>query len=51
MMYSLNLDISMPENLPASFAYSLLVNTLDQKTAIPDTGFVTFDFCSGYAPG
>ena len=50
MMFTWNLDIDLPKSLPAAFAYSLLVNTLNEKTMIPNDGFCSFDYCTGYAP-
>ncbi|HEU5364693.1 MAG TPA: hypothetical protein VFU62_04155 [Hanamia sp.] len=50
MMYTWNLNVDFPENLPAAFAYKVTVDTLNMKTDIVNSGFVTFDFCSGYAP-
>ena len=51
MMFSWNLDISLPEKLPVTIAYKMTVDTLDSKTAIVNTGSLGFDFCTGYAPG
>jgi hypothetical protein len=51
MLFSWNLDIDLPENFPWDRAYQLMVNTLDVKVMINDSGITTFDFCSGYAPG
>lgn len=48
MMYTWNQLIDFPENLPAAFAYKLIVDTLNTKTNI--SSFMTFDFCNGYAP-
>lgn len=50
MMFSWNLDISLPEKLPISIAYKMTVDTLDSKTSIVNSGFMGFDFCTGYAP-
>ena len=47
MMYTWNLDISFPEKLPVPFAYKMLVELLDTKTMITNSGFVGFDFCNG----
>ena len=51
MMASWNLDIYLPDKLPVSIAYSIVVDTLNQKTAIVDVGFVSFDYCSGSPEG
>jgi len=50
MMFTWNLDYDFPGSLPGEMVYSMLVNTLNEKTNIPANGFVTFDYCSGYAP-
>lgn len=50
MMFTWNLDISLPKNFPVELQYSFLVKTLDEKTMIVDDGFVGFDYCSGDAP-
>jgi hypothetical protein len=51
MMSSWNLDIDLPENLPIHIAYSMTIDTLNQKTAIVNHGFMTFDYCSGSPEG
>ena len=51
MMASWNLDIYLPDKLPVSIAYSIVVDTLNQKTAIVDNGFLCFDYCSGSPEG
>jgi len=50
MMFTYNHDADFPETLPAALTYLMLVNTLNEKTFIPADGFVSFDYCSGYAP-
>ena len=50
MMFSWNLDISLPEKLPLPIAYAMTVDTLNSNTSIPNSGFMGFDFCTGYAP-
>lgn len=51
MMYTWKPGISLPENLPVAFAYTMIVDSLNSKTDIPNNGFMDFDLCSGYAPG
>ena len=51
MMFTWNLDIDLPETMPQNIKYSFLVNTLTEKVDIVKSGFVTIDFCTGYAPG
>ena len=50
MFYSYNIGIELPNELPAPMKYGLTVGTLNEKTAIPDTGVMHFDFCTGYPP-
>jgi hypothetical protein len=50
MMFTYSHDFDFPKSLPAAITYSMLVNTLNEKTFIPRNGFVSFDYCSGYAP-
>ena len=50
MLSTWNLSIDIPKKLPAAFAYTLMVDTLNKKTMITNYGFVSFDFCTGYAP-
>ncbi|WP_162342852.1 hypothetical protein [Cyclobacterium salsum] len=47
MMFSWNLGIDLPDTLPLSIAYTMTVDTLNQKTAIVSEGFMSFDYCSG----
>ncbi len=49
-MFTWNLDADFPETLPVAIAYAMLVNTLNEKTNIPKSGFMSFDYCTGYAP-
>jgi hypothetical protein len=51
MMYSWNLDVELPETMPADRYYSLLVETLNLNTEIVNTGFITLGFCQYYPPG
>jgi len=50
MMYTWNHGIDLPESLPAAFAYKLIVDCLNRKTEIVNSGCMSFDFCTGYAP-
>ncbi|MBT0811487.1 hypothetical protein KIH41_09375 [Litoribacter ruber] len=51
MMSSWNLDISLPNKLPAHIAYRMMVETLDSKTEIVNFGFIGIDFCTGDPSG
>jgi len=50
MLYSWNLSIDLPEKLPDYLQYRFRVNTLNEKTAIVNSGMMHFDYCTGYAP-
>ncbi|MDB5247782.1 MAG: hypothetical protein JWQ40_2176 [Segetibacter sp.] len=50
MMLSWNLDIDLPASLPLPMAYAITIDTLNMKTGIVNSGFISFDFCTGYAP-
>lgn len=50
MMFTWNMAVSLPEQLPVPRAYSLIIDTLNIKTDIIKTGRMTIDFCTGYAP-
>lgn len=50
MMFTWNQGISLPEKLPVAFAYKMIVDSLDMKTSMVNSGQMSFDFCSGYAP-
>lgn len=50
MMSSWNQGINLPKTLPPHIAYTMTIDTLNSKTSIVNSGFMTFDFCSGYAP-
>lgn len=50
MMFTWNQGIDLPEKLPVAFAYKMIVDSLNMKTTIVNSGNMSFDFCSGYAP-
>lgn len=50
MMFSWNLGIDLPESLPLPIAYKMTVDMLEMKTEIVNSGMMSFDFCTGYAP-
>jgi hypothetical protein len=50
MMHTWNQGLDLPENLPVAFAYKMIVDSLNMKTDIVNSGQMHFDFCSGYAP-
>lgn len=51
MSYTWNLDFSFPDTLPTSLYYKFMVETLDENTWIVNSGFVSFDYCSGNPEG
>lgn len=50
MMLTWNLCADLPEKLPLSRFYTLLISTLNLKTDIVCSGFMTFEFCQYYPP-
>jgi hypothetical protein len=50
MMFTWNHGLSLPEKLPVAFAYKMIVDSLNMKTSMVNSGQMSFDFCSGYAP-
>ena len=50
MMLTWNHTIDLPKKLPPAFAYQLMVGVLNKETMVMNTGFSSFDFCTGYAP-
>ena len=51
MMYTWNISIDLPKKMPPKIAYTFIVDSLNEKMDIVNSGFITIDFCSGYAPG
>jgi hypothetical protein len=51
MSFTWNIDFSFPETLPTHLHYTILINTLSEKTMITNHGYVTFDYCSGNPDG
>lgn len=51
MSFTWNITFSFPETLPTHLHYTIMVNTLSEKTMITKHGFVTFDYCSGSPDG
>jgi len=44
-LYSWNICIDMPDNLPASLKYTLLIGTLKQKVIVMDSGITHLELC------
>lgn len=51
MMHTWNQKIDLPKKLPVAFAFRMMVDSLNIKTTIVNSGNMSFDFCAGYAPG
>ncbi len=51
LLHTWNLGASIPEKFPINRHYTLLTSMLDEKTTIVNSGFITFDFCSGNPEG
>jgi len=51
MMFTWNISMDLPEDLPADFAYKLTVEVLDRKLAILNHGIVGVDYCTGNPEG
>lgn len=46
LLFTWNLDVAIPEGIPSAKYYLLLISVLDEKTDIPESGFITFEFCN-----
>jgi hypothetical protein len=46
MMFTWNLDTDIPDDVPLSKKYQLMVSTLDIKTEINNNSLTTFELCS-----
>jgi hypothetical protein len=46
MMFTWNLDTDIPDDVPLSKKYQLLVSTLDMKTEVNNNSLTTFELCS-----
>ena len=46
LLFTWNIGVEMPEKLPVSRKYALLVSVLEKKVAIVENGFETIEFCS-----
>lgn len=50
MMFSWNMSMDLPKKMRAKLAYTFIVDCLNEKVDIVTSGFITIDFCTGYAP-
>ncbi len=50
MLSTWNASMDFPEKLPSNLRYEFMVEILNEKFIPMDKGFITFDFCDGYAP-
>ena len=46
LLFTWNIGVEMPDKLPVSQKYSLLIGVLERKVAIVENGFETIEFCS-----
>jgi len=46
LLFSWNLDVSLPESLPLPIAYPFLISTLKEKVQIVTDGFIGIEFCT-----
>jgi len=50
LLFSWNSGIDLPDNMPVRLRYKFMVNTLNEGFTPVNSGFLTFNYCSGYAP-
>ena len=50
MLHTWNANVALPENVPHRLRYKLTIGILDEEYIPMNMGFITFDFCTGYAP-
>ncbi|MEP6648006.1 MAG: hypothetical protein ABJC12_13030, partial [Saprospiraceae bacterium] len=50
MLASWHIQAEIPEEVPAPFAYTLLINLLNESAWYFPGGMYHFDFCTGFAP-
>lgn len=50
LLFTWNSGIDLPDKLPLPLRYQFMVNTLDEGFTLVSSGFMDFDYCSGYAP-
>jgi hypothetical protein len=46
MLFTWNIDVNLPDALPAAKRYTLLISILERKVNIADNGIETIEFCS-----
>jgi hypothetical protein len=46
LLFSWNIGVDLPEQLPVCKKYTLMVGILERKVAIVDSGFETIEFCT-----
>lgn len=50
LLFTWNADIDLPEELPWKLKYKFMVQILEKDFSLMESGFIVFDFCTGYAP-
>lgn len=46
LLFTWNLGAEIPEEIPPTKTYDLLITVLDKKTDIVNSGFMSFEFCN-----
>lgn len=46
LLFTWNIGVDLPEQLPAATKYTLMVSILERKVTIVNTGFETIEFCT-----
>ena len=44
--YTWNIGVDIPDHIPVSKKYTLLISVLDEKVDIQDAGFIDIEFCN-----
>jgi hypothetical protein len=50
LLFTWNIGVDIPDHLPVSKRYTLLVTVLDEKVDIQDAGFIDIEFCNDDPP-
>ena len=51
LLFSWNAEIHLPVELPLDLSYSFMLKTLEEEFTPLSSGFIHFDYCTGYASG
>ena len=50
LLFTWNADIDLPDELPWKLRYKFMLQILEKNFTLLGSGFIVFDFCTGYAP-